>query len=115
MAILNTKGSMAAAVIAGIGASVCCVGPLVLLLLGISGAWVGNLLAFEPYRPIFIGITFGLLALAYYKLYVAPQVCAPDQTCTNPLVLRRQRLVFWVVGALMVILLALPKVASFFL
>lgn len=76
MAIFNSKGSIAAAVIAGIGASVCCVGHLALLMLGIGGAWVGNLLAFEPYRPVFIGITFGFLALDYYKLYVAPEsVC----------------------------------------
>ena len=106
---------MAAAVIAGIGASVCCVGPLVLLMIGVGGAWVGNLLAFEPYRPIFIGICFGFLALAYYKLYVAPQICAPGQTCANPIVLRRQRVVFWLVAVLTISLLALPKVASVFL
>jgi mercuric ion transport protein len=45
MAQLNAKGSLLAGVIAGIGASVCCVGPLVLLGFGISGAWIGNLTA----------------------------------------------------------------------
>lgn len=39
---------------AAIGASICCVGPLVLLLLGISGSWISNLAVFEPYRPIFV-------------------------------------------------------------
>ena len=43
--------------IAGIGASVCCVGPFALLLAGVSGAWIGNLVALEPYRPLAIGIT----------------------------------------------------------
>ncbi len=36
-------------------ASTCCLGPLALVALGFSGAWIGNLTALEPYRPIFIG------------------------------------------------------------
>ena len=51
IAALNAKGSLVAGVAAAIGASVCCLGPLVLLMLGIGGAWIGNLAAFEPYRP----------------------------------------------------------------
>ena len=43
-------------VIAAIGASLCRVGPFVLLTLGISGAWIGNLTLLEPYRPFFIVI-----------------------------------------------------------
>ncbi|EMR15037.1 mercuric transport protein, partial [Klebsiella quasipneumoniae] len=30
----------------------CCLGPLVLIALGFSGAWIGNLTVLEPYRPI---------------------------------------------------------------
>ncbi|MGR5415051.1 mercuric transporter MerT family protein, partial [Vibrio astriarenae] len=33
------KGPLVAGVLAAIGASVCCVGPLVLLALGIGGSW----------------------------------------------------------------------------
>ncbi|MBV1899226.1 MAG: mercury transporter, partial [Cycloclasticus sp.] len=39
-------------VIAAIGAGLCCAGPFVLLLLGVSGSWIGNLTLLEPYRPI---------------------------------------------------------------
>jgi MerT mercuric transport protein len=45
-----------AGILSAIGASICCVGPLVLLALGVSGAWIGSLTALEPYRPIFIGL-----------------------------------------------------------
>jgi mercuric ion transport protein len=38
---------------AAIGASLCCVVPLVLVSLGISGAWLASLTALEPYRPLF--------------------------------------------------------------
>ena len=53
MASLTAGRSLVAAILAAIGASVCCVGPLVLLALGIGGAWIGNLAALEPYRPAF--------------------------------------------------------------
>jgi hypothetical protein len=72
------RTAITAGVLAAIGASICCVGPLVLLGLGISGAWIGSLSAFEPYRPVLIGITLVFLALAFRKLYLVPQVCAPD-------------------------------------
>lgn len=41
----------AAAVFTGLLASACCIGPLVLAILGIGGA--GLLVKFEPYRPYF--------------------------------------------------------------
>jgi hypothetical protein len=42
------------AVFAAIGASVCCVGPLLLLSLGIGGAWMSTLTSMEVVRPFFI-------------------------------------------------------------
>ena len=53
----NGRGALAAGGLAAILASTCCLGPLVLITLGFSGAWIGNLTALEPYRPIFIGGT----------------------------------------------------------
>ena len=114
MAALNAKGSLVAGVLAGIGASVCCVGPLVLLALGVSGAWIGNLTALEPYRPFFIGLTLLFLGLAFRKLYVVPQVCAPGTLCADPKTSRRQRLTFWTVALLVLGLLAVPSLAPLF-
>jgi len=114
MAALEAKGSLAASVLAGIGASVCCVGPLVLLALGIGGAWVGNLTALEPYRPLFIGLTLLFLGLAFRKLYLVPQICAPGEPCADPTTRRRQRLTFWVVAVLLLGLLAVPSLAPLF-
>lgn len=114
MAQLTGKGSLIAGVLAAIGASVCCVGPLVLLALGIGGTWVGNLTAMEPYRPYFIGLTLLFLALAFRKLYLVPQVCAPDTPCADPRTAKRRRLTFWVVSALLLVLLAIPWLAPLF-
>ena len=113
-AALNARNSLVAGVLAGIAASVCCVGPVVLLALGISGAWIGNLTALEPYRPFFIGLTLLFVGLAFRKLYLVPQVCAPGTPCADPTTSRRQRLTFWVVTVFLLTLLAVPIFAAFF-
>ena len=50
------------AVLAAIGASVCCVGPLLLLSLGIGGAWMSTLTSMESIRPFFIILTLIFIA-----------------------------------------------------
>ena len=79
-----------ASVLAAIIGSLCYVAPLVLLTLGISGAWISQLTALEPYRPIFIGITFVFIGLAFRQLYIVPARCAPGEACANPRLQRRQ-------------------------
>ena len=100
--------SIIAAALAAIGASLCCIGPLVLLALGIGGTWISYLTALEPYRPIFIAITLVFLGLAFRKLYLLPQQCAPDDACAVPAVRRNQRIIFWIVSVLLIALLTFP-------
>jgi len=107
-------GSLIAGTVAAIVASVCCVGPLVLLALGIGGAWVANLTALEPYRLIFIGVALVFLGLAFRKLYLVPAACAPGQTCAVPVTRKRQRLMFWLVALPVGALLTFPWYASLF-
>jgi MerT mercuric transport protein len=59
------KGTLAAGGVAAILASTCCLGPLVLVALGFSGAWIGNLTTLEPYRPIFLGSALVALYFAW--------------------------------------------------
>jgi len=110
-----SKGTLIAGVIAGITASACCIGPLLLLMLGISGSWIGNLTAMEPYRPIFIGITLLFLGLAFRKLYLVPQNCAVDTPCAQPGNLRKQRILFWLITAVVTMMIAFPWYAPLFL
>ncbi len=108
MTALNAKGPIVAGILAAIGASVCCVGPLVLLALGIGGAWIANLSALEPYRPIFAGLTLLFLGLAFRNLYLTPQVCGPGTVCADATTVRRHRIIFWAVSVLLLGLLAVP-------
>lgn len=114
MVQFTRNGSLIAGVLAAIGASVCCVGPFVLLALGIGGTWVGSLTAMEPYRPFFIGLTLLFLGLAFHTLYLVAQVCKPGTPCADPRTMQRQRLTFWILAGLLLGLLALPWLAPLF-
>jgi mercuric ion transport protein len=109
-----TKQLCASALAAIIG-SLCCVAPLVLITLGISGAWISQLTALEPYRPIFIVVMIVFLGLAYRQLYIVPLRCAPGETCANPRLQRRQRQLFWVVALGLAALIAFPWYAPLLL
>jgi mercuric ion transport protein len=109
-----TKQLWASALAAIIG-SLCCVAPLVLITLGISGAWISQLTALEPYRPIFIGVMALFLGLAFRQLYIVPDRCAPGEACANPRLQRRQRHIFWVVVMGLAALIAFPWYAPLLL
>ena len=110
----SETGFLIVGILAAIGASVCCVGPLVLLALGVSGAWISSLTALEPYRPIFIGLTLLFLAGAFHSLYLARRVCTPGSACADSRTLKRQRLAFWIVTILVLGLVAVPWLAPLF-
>ena len=107
-------GTLLAGGVAAILASACCIGPLVLLGLGVSGAWIGNLTALEPYRPVFIVISAAALVVAGRRIWRSQGACAPGEVCAVPQVRRVQKVLFGVVIALVLIALAFPYVARWF-
>lgn len=115
MPMSKVKRSLVVGALAAIGASVCCVGPLALLTLGIGGAWVASLTALEPLRPWLIAATLLFLGLAFRRLYLQPQVCEPGSACAEPVVLKRQRVIFWIVALALLALLSAPWVAPLLL
>lgn len=98
--------------IAAIVASVCCVGPLLLVGLGISGAWISNLTAFEPYRPIFIALTFMFLGLAFYKVYRKPKAknCEPGSYCATQKKDKINKVVLWSITILIMGMFIFPNI-----
>jgi len=81
--------------IAAVGAGLCCAGPFVLLLLGVSGSWIVNLTLFEPYRPLFILTVFALFGWAGWKIYRPVEMCEPGTECAVPQVGKRRQVIFW--------------------
>ncbi len=110
----NGLGALATGSVAAILASTCCLGPLVLVALGFSGAWIGNLTVLEPYRPIFIGAALVALFFAYRRIFRPVQACKPGEVCAIPQVRGSYKLMFWIVVALVLVALAFPFVVPFF-
>ena len=105
----SPKWSLAGAVTAAVGVSVCCVGPLLLLALGVGGAWIGNLTAMEKYRPIWTAATLVFLGLAFVRTYRVPkEEDCPSGTACPPDAGRRNKFLLWIATALVLGLLALP-------
>lgn len=100
--------------LAAILASVCCLGPLVLLMLGVSGAWIGNLTALEPFRPLFIGAAVVALFFAYRRIFRKPEACEPGEVCAVPEVRTTYKVLFWLVVVLVVAAMAFPYVMPLF-
>lgn len=92
-------------ILGALAASTCCIVPLILFSLGVSGAWIGNLTALEPYKPIFIAITFGFLGYGYWMVYRKPKACAEGETCARPLPNRLVKSALWASTFLIVIAL----------
>jgi len=108
------SGSLAASGLAAILASTCCLGPLVLVSLGLGGAWLSNLTALEPFRPWFLGAALVALFLAGRRIFRPAAACKPGEACAVPAMRRAHKIVFWVVAALIGVGLGFPYVAPLF-
>ena len=85
-----------------------------LITLGFSGAWIGNLTALEPYRPIFIGVALVALFFAWRRIFRPARACAPDDACAVPQVRTAYKVIFWIVTALVLIALVFPYLMPLF-
>jgi mercuric ion transport protein len=100
--------------LAAILASTCCLGPLVLVTLGISGAWIGNLTRLEPYRPFFIVVALVALFFAWRSIYRPVEACKPGEVCALPRTRRLYKFLFWTSAVLTLLALTYPYFAKYF-
>jgi len=107
-------GSLVTSSIAAVFASACCAGPLILISLGLGGAWVSNLTALEPYRWLFVGVAVAALVFAWRKIYRPVEQCEPAQACAVPQARRAYKIAFWSVVVLVVAAISSPYVAWLF-
>lgn len=95
-------------------ASACCLGPLILVSVGLGGAWISNLRALEPFRPVFITAALVAMLFAYRPIFRPAGACKPGQVCAVPKVNATYKLIYWVVAALVLVAAAFPSLAPFF-
>ena len=108
------RGALLTGGVAALLASTCCLGPLLLVTLGVSGAWIGKLRVMEPYSPYFIGVALVAMFFAYRRIYRPAQDCKPGEVCAVPHVRLSYKIIFWVVTALIVVALGYPFVVPYF-
>jgi mercuric ion transport protein len=108
---------MAAGGLAGaLAASSCCILPLVLFSLGVSGAWIGNFTRLAPYQPYFIAVTVGCLSYGYWLVYRSTKIpCADGDVCARPLPNRLVKIGLIVPSLLAVAALGFDFLAPLFL
>ena len=76
----------AGGLLGALAASSCCILPLVLFGLGISGAWIGNFTRLAPYQPYFVAATLAFLGAGYWLVYRAQKrACVDGGVCARPL------------------------------
>lgn len=94
----------------------CCILPLVLVSLGVTGVFIGQLTALYAYKWITFSVAAAALGIGFWRAYrpVPTEHCGTG-TCTRPIDRSLMRGLLW--GALAVVLLALafPSVAPLIL
>jgi len=82
----------------------CCVIPFALFFLGVSGAWIGDLTALAPYKPIFAGVTLAFLGVGFFMVYRRPKVaCADGSYCARPSSHRVAEIGLWTAAVLVLV------------
>ena len=108
-----TGGSVLGAVVM----SSCCIIPLALFSVGVTGAWIGNLAALYPYKIYFFIVTAGFLGAGFYTAYRKPiaAACEPDGYCATATADRINRAVLWSASVLVLAALGFPYYAPWLL
>jgi mercuric ion transport protein len=104
--------------------SLCCAGPLLFVTLGVGAGLAST---FEPLRPVFAVVMFGLFSLAFYSVYgrragrtgvgqsdsstvgqSAGDTCTADTACAVSRYRRRERVILWLAALLALVLWMFP-------
>jgi mercuric ion transport protein len=106
----------AGGLLGALAASSCCILPLALFGLGVSGAWIGNFTRLASYQPWFIAATFAFLGYGYWLVYrSSTRACADGEDCARPLPNRIVKTSLILATILVVAALGLDFIAPLFL
>ncbi len=89
--------------------SACCIGPLIIMTLGIGSAWMSDIMIVSAYRPLFIALSVLSLIYSFYKLYFKLD-CKVGERCAIPQNLRIQRIMFWFTALIVIIFIIFPLI-----
>jgi len=89
-------GATDAAVLGALAMTSCCILPLLLVSLGVTGVFIGQLTALYAYEGLTFSFAAAALGYGFWKAYrpAAIPTCA-DGTCTKPMNRRVMRSLLW--------------------
>jgi len=100
-------GAATGGVAAAFASALCCAGPLVAVLVGVSGAGIAS--TFEPLRPVFLGGSALFLTLGHVSLARDERrACEPGAVCADPRKRRRMKWMLWGATALAAVFATYP-------
>ncbi|EFI53236.1 MULTISPECIES: mercuric transporter MerT family protein [Afipia] len=102
-------------ILGALGAASCCVIPFALFLAGVSGAWIGNLTALEPYQPIFAGVSLTFIAYGGWRLRRNREIACADGYCATSQSDRAAKIGLWTAATLVVLAVGFPYAARYLL
>ena len=106
----------AGGLLGALAASSCCILPLALFGLGVSGAWIGNFTRLAAYQPYFLAATLGFLGHGYWLVYrSSARACAEGEVCGRRLPNRIVKTSLILATILVVAALGLDFIAPLFL
>jgi mercuric ion transport protein len=111
------QGLIAAGGLLGaLAASSCCILPLALFGLGVSGAWIGNFTRLAAYQPYFLAATLAFLGFGYWLVYrSSTRACTDGEACARPLPNRIVKTSLILATILVAAALGLDFIAALFL
>ena len=119
IAINSGRGQTLMAVgglLGALAASSCCILPVVLFSLGVSGAWIGNFTRLAPYQPYFLAATLLFLGTGYWLVHRASKrACVDGEACARPLPNQLVKAVLIVATILVMVALGFDFLAPLFL
>ncbi len=106
---MKDRSVLVGSLVAGLLASACCIGPLLLGALGLGS--LGFAAALAPLRPWLLALTVVLLTIGFYFAYrpLPADACAPSAACAKPAGRAKQRIGLWIVTALALALATFPS------
>jgi len=111
--IRRATGLAGTAVGAAAVSALCCAGPIVAALLGVSGGALAG--AVEPFRPLFLGITGVALGGSYLLVWLEDRkACEADTACASAATRRRTKVMLGIATLVAVILASYPVWKNWF-
>lgn len=108
------KATLTGSIMVAIAGSTCCLGPVVLALLGLGGA--SALASLTAYRLLFMGMTAVLLGIAYYLTYRKKSAgeCKQGEVCEYPGTSRLNKILLWLVTLFVLLFILSPEILAIF-